>query len=150
MPSGQIIDPFHVLHFETPAVGVLVEDDRGRFLLEKVYRYTTNTSSWEIPAGGVDPGESPVAAAKREVFEETGYRMRSAKALYAYHPTNGTSDKVFHIVRGRAGRQTGSIDPHEVQALHWASRAELRRMLKRRDIRDGLTLSALLFIGTFI
>jgi ADP-ribose pyrophosphatase len=144
MPSGQVIETFHFLDHDIPAVGVLVEDARGRFLLERVYRYTTDTTGWELPAGGIDPGESPLKAAQREVFEETGYETRSPRLIYKFHPTNGTSNKTFYIVHVRAGRQTGSVDPHEVQAIRWASRRELLRMVRAKAFRDGLSLTGVL------
>lgn len=147
LPNGHVIDRFHFLDFETAAVGVIVEDARGRLLMEKVYRYTTDTTSWEIPAGGMDPGESAAQAARREVFEETGYRVRNPKVLYSYHPTNGTSNKRFYIVKAIAVAQEGPVDPHEVEALKWFTRAELRQLLRRKQLRDGLTLSALVFLG---
>ena len=101
---------------------------------------------WSLPGGILETGETLRDGTRREVFEETGYELRRVKRLYSYHPTNGTSDKEFHILHGQAGRQTGSIDPHEVEALRWVTRQELRQMLKSHKIRDGLTLSALLFI----
>jgi ADP-ribose pyrophosphatase len=145
MPGGHIIDEFHFLDHETQAVGVLVEDARGRLLFEKVYRYTTGAFNWEIPAGGIDPGESVLESARREVHEETGYELTRLRRLYTYHPTNGSSNKVFHVVHARAGQQTGKIDPHEVHALRWLSLAQIRRMIDREEIRDGLSLIALLF-----
>lgn len=147
LPNGHIIDQFHFLDFDTEAVGVLVEDTRGRILLEKMYRYTTDQVGWEIPAGGMDPGESVLAAAQREVFEETGYRLKKARKLYSYFPTNGTSNKKFHIVHARAGALEGHKDPHEVDELRWFTRAQLRALLRRNGLKDGLSLSALLFLG---
>ena len=72
-PDGRIIEQHHLLDFEKEAVAALVENSEGQVLLVHVYRYTTDTIEWEIPAGSVEEGESILEAARREVWEESGY-----------------------------------------------------------------------------
>lgn len=147
LPTGHLIQRFHLLDYDTSAVGALVFDRQGRLLLERIARYSTGTVGWELPAGGVEKGESPAAAAQREVFEETGYRTTAAKQLYSYFPMNGSANKVFHLVRMHAMRQEGEIDPNEVLEIGWFRTAELWQLVERGEIHDGLTLSGLLFIA---
>ncbi|HEY2364256.1 MAG TPA: NUDIX hydrolase [Candidatus Angelobacter sp.] len=70
------------------SIVVLPLDDSGRMplvLLERQYRYAAGRRMWELPAGRVDPGENHLAAAKRELMEETGYTAsRWQKALFFY------------------------------------------------------------------
>ena len=70
------------------SIVVLPLDDSGRtplVLLERQYRYAAGRRMWELPAGRVDPGENHLAAAKRELIEETGYTAsRWQKALFFY------------------------------------------------------------------
>lgn len=85
--------------FATPrvAAGVLFRDDRGRVLLVK----PTYKDGWEIPGGYVEKGESPLAAATREVAEELGANLNIADLLvldWAPHPAEG--DKLLVIFRG--------------------------------------------------
>lgn len=143
-PAGRIVEKHHVLDFDCPAVAALVEDAQGQVLLAHVYRYTTDSIEWGVPAGRVEEGESMVEAARREAWEETGYETSGHELVYTYYPMNGISNKVFHIVRCQSGEKTGEFDRNEVQELRWASRGEIEVMLKDRVVRDGLSLTALL------
>jgi len=143
-PNGRIIDHQHLLDFELPSVAAVVEDPRGRILFVRIPRYTTGSSESEIPAGNMEKGESVFAAAKREVFEETGYLSQDFEHLYTYYPMNGISNKVFHVVRCIATQQIKAPDPSEVQAIRWFTTAQIRDMINNREISDGFTLTALL------
>jgi len=143
-PDGRIIEKHHVLEFEKEAVAVVVEDAHGRILLVRAYRYTTDTIEWEVPAGIVEPGESILEAARREVREESGYETEGHELIYTYYPINGISNKVFHVVRSRGAEGTGVFDRNEVEEYRWVSRAEIQAMIRDRAVRDGYTLTALL------
>jgi len=109
-----------------------------------VYRYTTGTIEWEVPAGIVEPGESFIEAAKREVLEESGYETSDHEWVYTFYPMNGISNKVFHVVRSRATRGTGVFDRNEVDEYKWVSREEIREMIADKSLKDGHSLTALL------
>jgi ADP-ribose pyrophosphatase len=143
-PGGRIVEKHHVLEFEKEAVAVVVENAHGQILLVHVYRYTTDGLEWEVPAGIVEPGESIIEAAKREVLEESGYETGDHDLVYTYYPMNGISNKVFHIVRSRAERGTGVFDPNEVKEFKWVSKPEIQGMINGRLVNDGYTLTALL------
>ena len=141
-PDGRIIDEHHLLDFEKEAVAVLAENPEGQVLLVHVYRYTTDTIEWEIPAGAVEAGESLLEAARREVLEESGYETDDHQLIYSYYPMNGISNKVFHIARCRALRKVMDFDRNEVREFKWVSRQEIERMIKARLVRDGFSLPA--------
>ena len=143
-PDGRIIEQHHLLDFEKEAVAALVENSEGQVLLVHVYRYTTDTIEWEIPAGSVEEGESILEAARREVWEESGYETTDHELIYTYHPMNGISNKVFHIARCRATSNTGDFDRNEVKEVKWVSRQEIQTMIRDRLVRDGFSLPALL------
>ena len=108
----------HVVRVPRPAVGCVVHDpDRGVLLLWR-HRFITDTWGWEIPAGGVDEGESPEAAAARETLEETGWRPGPlAPLMLTYHPSNGLTNQVFHLLRRRRRRARRRPDrPGRVRA----------------------------------
>jgi ADP-ribose pyrophosphatase len=143
-PDGRIINKHHVLDFEKESVAVLVENIRRQVLLVHAYRYPTDTIGWEIPAGAVEKGESILAAAKREVREESGYNTTRHKLIYTYNPLNGISNKIFHLVRAQAADKTGEFDRNEIKDIRWVSRSEISKMIKERSIKDGYSLTGLL------
>jgi ADP-ribose pyrophosphatase len=143
-PSGREIPDYHVIDYPNPAVAVYVTNPAGEVLLGRYPRYVIGQVRWEVPAGGVEPGEDILAAAAREVFEETGYTLRDLAHYYTYHPTAGSTNKVFHLVHATAGERTGPLDPHEVQQIRWFTVEALREMIARQEIQDGYTLTALL------
>ena len=64
-------------------------DDKKRILLVRQYRLPARRYMWELPAGRVDEGETPLQAAKRELVEETGYRAKKWKKLAEFYPSPG-------------------------------------------------------------
>jgi ADP-ribose pyrophosphatase len=143
-PGGRIIEQHHLLDFEKEAVGVVVENARAEILLVHAYRYPTDTIEWEIPAGSIETGETVMETAQREVWEETGYETTRPALIYSYHPMNGISNKMFHIVRSQATRKTGDFDRNEVRTFKWHTRPEIMAMIRQRRLKDGFSLTALL------
>lgn len=72
LPSGSIVPEWFVLEFPD-WVNVIAVTCDGRFVMEDQYRHALGQTGFELVAGVVDPGECPLDAAKRELFEETGF-----------------------------------------------------------------------------
>jgi 8-oxo-dGTP pyrophosphatase MutT (NUDIX family) len=143
-PDGSVIDDFEVLDYLIGAVAILPVGDDGRVLLIDHYRFITGKRGWEVPAGGIDPGESVEAAAARELYEETGHRAASWRRLGAFHPSNGSSNQVFHVMLARGlARHADPPDTNETLGLRWFTPAEVRRLVVDNAIPDGLTLTSL-------
>ncbi len=70
-------------------VSVVAIDDEHNILLVKQYRYAVGKCILEIPAGSVDPGETPEEAARRELREETGYDCKTLTPIYTFWPAVG-------------------------------------------------------------
>ncbi|MCA9395948.1 MAG: NUDIX hydrolase [Candidatus Omnitrophica bacterium] len=146
MPNQSIIDRFHLIQFHHEAVATVITDSDKRILMVESYRYPINGTSWEIPAGGIDEGETPLQAGRREVFEETGYRTKNHKYLLKFHPLTGASAHVFHLTQCEArGAQTGRPDPAEVASVAWFSKSRIKSMIRKGEIIDGFTLTGLLY-----
>ncbi len=144
-PPGAARFEHHVVRTR-PASGTIVVDSRRGVLLLWRHRFITDTWGFEIPAGGIDPGETPSAAARREVREETGWTVGSVEPLVVFHPSNGLSDQVFHIFVGRDAEMSGPpTDPHESSRIEWVAVEELRRIIADGEMPDGLSLTACSF-----
>ena len=75
MPSGKIIEKYHQLDYPKDSITVLLFNAKSEICFIKSLRYTTQKIEWELPAGGVEKGEDVLAAAEREVMEETGFKL---------------------------------------------------------------------------
>lgn len=146
LPDGTIIEGHHVVEMAKPAVGVVPVGQDGRLLLIEHYRFITDTTGWEIPAGGIDAGEDLAAAAVRELREESGCAAERLEYLGRYHPNNGSSSQTFHAFIGHGVREVGPItDTNEVLRAQWFDADSLWAMLDRNQILDGLSITALMW-----
>ena len=146
LPDGTVIEGHHVVEYPRPAVCVVPVGDDGRILLIEHYRFVSDTTGWEAPAGRVDEEEALEVAAARELLEETGYAAGKIEHLGQYHPINGSASQTFHIYMGSGIRQVGEpTDVNEIMRVAWFTPDEVWAMLDANEIRDGLSLTALLW-----
>lgn len=144
LPDGSVIPDHHVLEYPAPAVAIMPVGDDGRVLLCDHYRFITDTRGWEVASGRVDEGESLQQAAERELLEETGYSSSNWQRLGKYHPSNGSSDQVFHVMVARGViRQSDPTDVNETLGLKWFAPSEIRDLIIQNAILDGLSLTTL-------
>jgi ADP-ribose pyrophosphatase len=80
-----------------PCVAVVAVDDEDNVLLVRQYREALGKELLEIPAGGIDEGESPEAAVLREMQEETGYRPGKMVRLGGVYTTPGFCNEYLHL-----------------------------------------------------
>lgn len=72
MPSGVEMDDYYVLEYPD-WINVVAITKEGKFVIERQYRHGTQSVEYELCAGIIEKGESPLEAAQRELLEETGY-----------------------------------------------------------------------------
>ncbi len=131
------------------SVVVLVVDEGRkvpRVLLLRQYRYPAEASLWELPAGRIDHGENALAAAKRELMEETGFRAKRWKHLFTYYSSPGFLDETMAIYQASA-LTAGQAEPEddEVIAKRFFPLPQAVRMIASGRIRDGKTIAGLLW-----
>jgi 8-oxo-dGTP pyrophosphatase MutT (NUDIX family) len=143
VPGGSRFD-HHVVRLPHGAVGTVVHDRTRGVLLLWRHRFITDTWGWEVPAGGVDPGETPAGAAAREVLEETGWRPGPLTEQVRYHPSNGLSDQTFTTFVAAGAEHVGDpSDPGESERIEWVPVAQVRELVHTGQVTDGLSLTAL-------
>jgi ADP-ribose pyrophosphatase len=127
------------------SVAVVAVQDDGRVVLVRQYRYPVDDRLWELPAGRLDPGESPEQAAQRELQEEIGHRAEELRKIAFFYTTPGFCDEAMHVFRAArlvAAAAKGDEDERiEVRAFPLS---DLERMIDGGEIREGKTLVALL------
>ncbi len=138
----------------TGSVVVLAVDDSGaepRILLERQYRHAARQFLWELPAGRIDKGERELAAAKRELLEETGYRARSWKKALHFYVSPGFLDETMSIYLA-LGLEAGVAQPEEDEkiAIRFFSLSGAVRMATNGVIRDAKTISGIMWLASTV
>lgn len=121
-----------------------------RVLLIRQFRHAAEGFIWEVPAGRLDPGESPEACARRELAEETGMHARTLDRLTTVYTTPGFTDERIHLFLA-TGLEEGAHHREadefmEVHPLRWSAVLEL---VRSGAIQDGKTLTSILFVQCF-
>jgi len=142
-PDGQP-GIYGVVHYRNQAVAVVVLDEQDRVLLVGQYRYTLDVYSWEIPEGGAAEGEALLAAAQRELREETGFSADHWREIAWLHLSNSVSDEraVCYLA---TGLRPGVAEPEGTERLQirWLPFTAALAMSADGRITDALTVVAL-------
>ena len=108
-------------------------------------RHTINDQLLELPAGGVDRGESPEETAARELREETGYAASSIYHLISFYTTPGVTDEFMHAYVATGLRHVGQeLEADESLEVVTLTSSEVGSMLDAHELTDGKTVLALL------
>ena len=116
-------------------------DPKGRILLVRQYRLPARRYLWELPAGRVDPGETVLKAARRELREETGYRARKWKKLVSFWPSPGYVAEKMTIYLATE-LEAGDAMPMEDERIRtkWFAPREIERAIEAGKIADAKTI----------
>ncbi len=151
-PDGSIGKLEMIRHPGASAVVPLLGDlqDDPEVLLIRQYRYAAEGYLYEIPAGRLDPGETPTECARRELHEETGYTAARVEQLFTMFTTPGFTDETIHLfvatglVAGEAQREAD-----EFMELVPTRLSVALAMIKDGAIQDAKTALALLYTAAF-
>jgi ADP-ribose pyrophosphatase len=143
LPDGSESQREFIRHPGAVVILPLLPD--GRVLLERQFRYPNDRVFIEFPAGKIDPGELPLATARRELEEETGYTAKEWNFVCTIHNAIAYSDEHLDIFLARDLTQgEAKLDEGEFLELFTATIPELLEMVRRGEITDVKTI-----IGTF-
>jgi len=121
MPGGSVVHRDYQVH--PGSVAVLALDEQDRVLLIKQYRHPVRQKLWEIPAGLLDiPGENPLHAAQRELYEEAHVKAEDWRVLTDVYTTPGGCDEAIRIFLARdlseADGQRFEVEDEEADMEH--------------------------------
>ena len=133
------------------AVAIVPLVSSTEVLLVKQYRFATKADLWEVPAGTLEPHESPQQCAARELEEETGYRAGEIWPVLRFFTTPGFCDELMHLFVARnltPGRQKLDRDESLVTETFQLDRA--RDMIVAGEIRDAKTIVGLAAVSDWL
>jgi 8-oxo-dGTP pyrophosphatase MutT (NUDIX family) len=132
---------YGVVHFRNAASGVVVLDEEERVLLVGQHRYTLDAYSWEIPEGGVQPGEAPLDGIRRELREETGVEATEWTGIGSFALSNSITDErgLLWLATGLT-HGTAQPDPTEDLAVRWVPFDEALAMTADGRITDAVSI----------
>lgn len=123
----------------------------GRVLLIRQYRHAASAFLWELVAGRKEPTEAPLAAARRELLEETGYTAKRFRRLMCVIPTPGFVDEWMWIFAAE-GLTEGIAQPEEDEKItpRIFTLKQAEAMIRRGTLRDAKSICALLYYLHFV
>ena len=152
-PNGSIGELEMIRHPGASAVLPFASDPRGedpQLLLIRQYRYAAEAFIYEIPAGRLDPGESPLDCAIRELREETGCTAARVEHLITIYTTPGFTDEKIHLFMateltiGESHREADEFIEVVTRPM-----SEVLQMIERGEIVDGKTMEAILYAAGY-
>ncbi|WP_461223960.1 NUDIX hydrolase [Lacticaseibacillus suihuaensis] len=150
-PDGLRVTRDLIRHAQAVAMLAITPDDR--VLVNREYRVGVNRESFALPAGLINTGETVLAAARRELQEETGYQALDLSELVAVHSSEGMTDELVHLV-------LATIDPEQTTAKHFdqdefvqsalVPLEEVKAAVQAGQITSAQSVSALSYYLAFI
>ena len=146
-PGGGENQYGHV-HFKNRAVAIVPLDAGYNTWLVGQERYTLDAWSWEVPMGGAPLTEEPLAAAKRELREETGLSAGRWTEIMRLHPSNSITDEVgFVYLAEDLSEGETAFEEAEVLEVRRLPLEAAVQMARDGEITDAISVAALLRIG---
>jgi ADP-ribose pyrophosphatase len=147
-PGGVEADRDIIVHPGSVVVLPIFKD--GRVLLIRQYRHSVGEFLWELVAGRKEPNENPVAAARRELIEETGYTAKRLRKLMRVVPTPGFVNEWMWIFAAE-GLTEGAAQPEEDEKItpRIFSLKQAEKMIERGTLRDAKSICGILYYMRF-
>lgn len=152
-PDGSVGELEMIRHSGASAVVPVLSTDTSadpEILLIRQFRHAADGLIWEVPAGRLDPGETPDDCARRELLEEAGAIAGRLTRLTTIYTTPGFTDERIHLFVARdltQGQHRREAD--EFMETRSLPLSRILAMIESGDMTDGKTVAALLFFSRF-
>lgn len=144
LPDGRINPEFYVLEYPD-WVNIIAITENGEFVMERQYRHGLDKTCYEIAAGVVENGETPLEAARRELEEETGYGGGEWKELMLISGNPSTTSNLTHCFLAEGVKKVSAqhLDSTEDLSVCLLSLDQVRQLLVHDKIRQALMAAPL-------
>lgn len=148
LPNGKVIDDYTLVELPT-VVMVVATDIDGRLIVLREYKYAAGETMLTLPAGHKEADESPIAAAQRELLEETGYAGGEFQELITLRDYPTKSLHKLHVIRAtNVSRQTDAQhEETELISFELLFVAELKQQILDGQWKSSSALAALAVSG---
>lgn len=153
-PDGSVGKLEMIRHPGAAAVVPFVDPPEApnpRVRLIRQFRHAADGHIWEVPAGRLDPGETPEHCARRELEEEAGVTAGSLRHLTSVYTTPGFTDERIHLFAAtNLSPVPARREPDEFVEVHDVPWDHLMELIRKGDVVDGKTIMAILFVHSYM
>lgn len=144
LPDGRVIPEYYILEYPD-WINVIAITEDGRFVMERQFRYGLGRTCYEIPAGVMEPGETPEEAARRELEEETGYVGGTWTEIMTLSGNATSMNNLSHSFLAMGVKPNGKVhlDATEDLEVKLLTRDEVYALLLNDAIKQSLMAAPL-------
>lgn len=144
LPDGRVKDDYWSLEYPD-WINVIATTKDGHYIFERQYRHGLDCVAWEIPAGVIEKGEEPLAAARRELMEETGFGGGEWEPFMELSPNPGTNNNIAHTFLACGVEREGEqhFDATEDIDVYFLTAEEVRGILERGEVVQSMMAAPL-------
>ena len=144
LPDGRINPEYYVLEYPD-WINILAITEDGKFVFERQYRHGLGKTCYEIPAGVIEQGETPLEAARRELQEETGYGEGEWSLLMTISGNPSTTSNITHCFLARGVKKISGqhLDATDDITVCLLDETQVKDLLVNDQIRQALMAAPL-------
>jgi ADP-ribose pyrophosphatase len=132
------------------AVVIVATDEDKNVLLVSQFRHAAGRELLELPAGGIDPGETPEQTARREMQEETGYNPAKLESMGGFYSAPGYAAEFLHLFLATEllPSRLFAEDTEEIRLVRVPLKIAVE-MIRKGEIEDAKSIAGLLYYSAF-
>lgn len=144
LPDGRVVEDYHQISLQEFVV-IFAQIPDGRVIMERQYRHGIGKVTLVLPAGAIEPREDPLAAAKRELLEETGYCSTTWKSLGSFVQHGNYGCGKAHLFMAREAQLVAEPDSGDLEEMEVTPMAlnEIFEAIRNGDIGIFTTVATI-------